>query len=138
MSAIAGAIPKLLENRIWRSPSPRNLTRTTIRPRCWYCAAISAGSAHFARSRASHVDRIRAVHGAVLLPNAACVAGAFLLGFTSLSAVILTNLGTLAIYSGLPRRLRSPAVNQPRGRSRSREVASPPASPGADRTGTNS
>ncbi len=65
----------------------------------------------------SHIDRIRAVHGAVLLPNAASVAGAFLLGFTSFSAVILTNLGTLAIYSGLLRRLRSPAVKQPLGQA---------------------
>ena len=53
----------------------------------------------------------------MLLPNAATVAGAFLLGFTSLSAVILTNLGTFAIYSGLLRQRRWPAVNQPRGRT---------------------
>ncbi|HZW33271.1 MAG TPA: HAD family hydrolase, partial [Isosphaeraceae bacterium] len=47
------------------------------------------------RSR-SHLDRVRAVHGSILLPNLACIAGAFFLGFTSLSAVILTNLGTWA------------------------------------------
>jgi cation transport ATPase len=58
-----------------------------------------------ALSRA-HVDRVRTVHGAILLPNLACIAGAFVLGFTSLSAVVLTNLGTLAVYSGLPRRQR--------------------------------
>jgi Cu2+-exporting ATPase len=55
------------------------------------------------RSRA-HLDRVRAVHGSILIPNLACIAGAFFLGFTSLSAVILTNLGTWAIYAGLPRR----------------------------------
>jgi Cu2+-exporting ATPase len=54
------------------------------------------------RSR-SHVDCIRAVHSFVLIPNLFCIAGAFFLGFTSLSSVVLTNLGTLAVYSGLPR-----------------------------------
>ena len=55
------------------------------------------------RSR-SHVDCLRAVHRFVLIPNLCCIAGAFFLGFTSLSSVVLTNLGTLAIYTGLPRR----------------------------------
>ena len=58
------------------------------------------------RSR-SHVDRIRTIHGAILVPNLFCIAGAFFLGFTSLSAVVLTNLGTLAVFSGLPH-LRGP------------------------------
>ena len=40
----------------------------------------------------------------MLIPNIACVAGAFFLGFTSLYSVVLTNLGTFAIYTGLPRR----------------------------------
>jgi cation transport ATPase len=52
----------------------------------------------------AHVDRVRVVHGAILLPNFACVAGAFFGGFTSLSSVVITNLGTLAVYSGLARR----------------------------------
>ena len=43
-----------------------------------------------------------------LIPNLACIAGALFLGFTSLTSVVLTNLGTLAIYSGLPRRRKSP------------------------------
>jgi P-type E1-E2 ATPase len=66
------------------------------------------------RSR-SHVDRLRAVHSFVLIPNLCCIAGAFFLGFTSLSAVVLTNLGTFAVYAGLPRRrgLRAlPAVGR--------------------------
>ena len=58
------------------------------------------------RSR-SHVARLRTIHGAVLVPNLFCIAGAFFLGFTSLSAVVLTNLGTLAVFSGLPN-LRGP------------------------------
>ncbi|NDC53580.1 MAG: hypothetical protein EBZ74_04650 [Planctomycetia bacterium] len=33
-----------------------------------------------------------------ILPNVACVAGAFLLGFTSLVAAVVTNLGTLGTY----------------------------------------
>src|SRR5262249_10985296 len=51
------------------------------------------------RSRA-HLDQVRTVHGSILVPNLACIAGAFFLGFTSLSAVILTNLGTWAVYAG--------------------------------------
>jgi cation transport ATPase len=45
----------------------------------------------------SHVARTHAIHGSILIPNLACIAGAFLLGFTSLYAVLLTNLGTLSI-----------------------------------------
>ena len=55
----------------------------------------------------AHVDRVRIVHGATLVPNLACIAGAFFFGFTSMAAVVLTNLGTFAIYSGLPRRRKS-------------------------------
>ena len=55
----------------------------------------------------AHVDRVWIVHGATLVPNVACIAGAFFFGFTSMAAVVLTNLGTLAIYSGLPRRRKS-------------------------------
>jgi cation transport ATPase len=55
----------------------------------------------------AHLDRVRVVHGAILVPNLACIAGAFFLGFTSLASVVITNLGTLAIYSGLPRRIKA-------------------------------
>jgi len=45
-----------------------------------------------------------------ILPNAACVAGAFLFGFTSVVAAVVSNLGTLGIYrrasGGLHRRRR--------------------------------
>jgi Cu2+-exporting ATPase len=68
------------------------------------------------RDRArSHVDRVRSVQRFILIPNLACIAGAFLLGFTSLSVVVLTNLGTLAVYSGLPHQLRSSGAGR-RGR----------------------
>jgi cation transport ATPase len=55
------------------------------------------------RSR-SHIDCLRAVQHFVLIPNLCCIAGAFFLGFTSLSSVVITNLGTFAVYTGLPRR----------------------------------
>ncbi len=35
----------------------------------------------------------------ILAPNIACVAGAFLFGFTSLAVVVLSNLGTFTMYS---------------------------------------
>ena len=57
----------------------------------------------FARS---HVERVHAVHGATLIPNLLCVAGAFFLGFTSMSSVLITNLGTLGVYARLPQRIR--------------------------------
>jgi Cu2+-exporting ATPase len=37
-------------------------------------------------------------HGMTLIPNLTCVAGAFLFGFTSLAAVIISNLGTYSVY----------------------------------------
>ena len=55
------------------------------------------------RSR-EHLACLRAVNQFVLIPNLFCIAGAFFLGFTSLSSVVVTNLGTLAVYTGLPRR----------------------------------
>jgi Cu2+-exporting ATPase len=42
--------------------------------------------------------------GLILVPNVVCIAGAFLFGFTSLIAVVLSNLGTYSVY------LRSRAV----------------------------
>jgi hypothetical protein len=41
-----------------------------------------------------------------IVPNITCIAGAFLLGFTSLAAVLITNIGTYAIYSGNAVRLK--------------------------------
>ncbi len=50
----------------------------------------------------SHVERVRSVHGSALIPNIACVVGAFFFGFTSLATVIITNLGTLGVYARWP------------------------------------
>ncbi len=67
-----------------------------------------------------------------IIPNAVCVAGAFLFGFTSVIAAVVTNLGTLGIYrrasGGLRRRRRLHWLRQramlPRleGRSRSHDL----------------
>jgi Cu2+-exporting ATPase len=47
----------------------------------------------------AHEGRLDGTRTHVLVPNVLCVAGAFLFGFTSLTAVILTNLGTFTLYS---------------------------------------
>ncbi len=60
----------------------------------------------------AHVARVRTIHGAILVPNLLCVAGAFFLGFTSLSAVVLTNLGTLAVFTGLPHQIHPPGLRR--------------------------
>ncbi|HVC92661.1 MAG TPA: hypothetical protein VND64_03175, partial [Pirellulales bacterium] len=39
------------------------------------------------------------MYGLTLVPNVACIAGAFLFGFTSLAVVALSNLGTYAVYT---------------------------------------
>jgi Cu2+-exporting ATPase len=54
----------------------------------------------------AHVGRVRIAESSILIPNLLSTAGAFLLGFTSLSSVVITNLGTWAIYSGVARRRR--------------------------------
>ena len=48
---------------------------------------------------ASHAERLKSAERLVLLPNLFCVAGVFTLGFTSLTAVFLSNLGTYGAYS---------------------------------------
>jgi len=42
-----------------------------------------------------------------VLPNLACVFGAFFLGFTSLIAAVVTNVGTVSIYNRSTRRLHA-------------------------------
>jgi Cu2+-exporting ATPase len=46
-----------------------------------------------------HNRRIRVAQGSALIPNLFCVAGAFFLGFTSLTTVMITNLGTYSTYA---------------------------------------
>src|SRR5262249_28956827 len=45
-----------------------------------------------------HRQRVQTVHGLTLIPNLTCVAGAFLLGFSGLTSVIVTNLGIFSVY----------------------------------------
>jgi len=55
-----------------------------------------------ARERSSSLGWTRRL---TILPNVACIAGAFLLGFTSLMAVIVSNLATLRTYRVASRKL---------------------------------
>jgi Cu2+-exporting ATPase len=49
----------------------------------------------------THAGRVQRAQNLILVPNLVCIAGAFFLGFTSLWSVVITNLGTWAIYAGL-------------------------------------
>jgi cation transport ATPase len=51
--------------------------------------------------------RLRVAHGYALIPNLACIAGAFIWGFTSFASVIVTNLGTYCVYSRTTASIRS-------------------------------
>ncbi len=46
-----------------------------------------------------HEGRVLGAQKLVLVPNVLCVAGAFLFGFTGLTAVMITNLGTLGLFN---------------------------------------
>ena len=46
----------------------------------------------------AHATRVNQAQRFILVPNLICVAGAFLFGFTGLTAVMLSNLGTLGLY----------------------------------------
>src|SRR5262249_14858155 len=48
---------------------------------------------------ASHTGRLRDAEQLVLVPNLVCVAGALVLGFGSMTAVVLSNLGTYGVYA---------------------------------------
>jgi cation transport ATPase len=54
-----------------------------------------------------HRRRLRAAHGYAMIPNIACIAGAFTWGFTSLASVVLTNLGTYCVYARTAASIRS-------------------------------
>ena len=53
-----------------------------------------------------HRRRILSAQGGALLPNLFCVAGAFFLGFSSLTTVMITNLGTGSTYARTASRIR--------------------------------
>jgi cation transport ATPase len=45
-----------------------------------------------------HASRVTQAQQLILVPNLICIAGAFLFGFTGMTAVMLSNLGTLGLY----------------------------------------
>lgn len=54
-----------------------------------------------------HSRRLRIAHRYALIPNLACIAGAFAWGFTSLASVVVTNLGTYCVYAQTNASIRS-------------------------------
>ena len=68
----------------------------------------------------NHASRVILAQRMILVPNLLCVAGAFLFGFTGLTAVMLSNLGTLGLYRTASDSLRgldsttTPRPGQPR------------------------
>jgi cation transport ATPase len=67
-----------------------------------------------------HDRRIRVAQGSAFIPNLFCVAGAFFLGFTSLTTVMVTNLGTYTTYARTTAAIRS--LERQLARSGSRRV----------------
>jgi cation transport ATPase len=65
----------------------------------------------------SHEQRVHLLKRLIMVPNVLCVAGAFFLGATALTAVVVSNLGTFGLYSSAVGALQ--AV-EPAGRARSR------------------
>ncbi len=65
----------------------------------------------------SHVEGSRIGRAWIVGPNLACVAGAFLFGFTGLTAVAITNLGTFGVYNRAAGSLRK-SVHEDRLRLR--------------------
>jgi cation transport ATPase len=65
----------------------------------------------------SHTGRVLEDQKLVLIPNVFCVAGAFLFGFSGLTAVMISNLGTFGLYSravGSLRELEPPRLSDRR------------------------
>ncbi len=68
-----------------------------------------------------HASRVVQAEQLILVPNLLCIAGAFLFGFTGMTAVMLSNLGTLGLYrlaSESLRGLDSPSTPRRPGRPR--------------------
>jgi Cu2+-exporting ATPase len=63
----------------------------------------------------SHATRVQEAQQLILLPNLVCVAGAFLFGFTGMTAVMLSNLGTLGLYRRASDSLRGLQAIVPQG-----------------------
>jgi Cu2+-exporting ATPase len=81
----------------------------------------------------SHEQRVRALQRLIMVPNVLCVAGAFFLGATALTAVMLSNLGTFGLYSSAVGALQ--AV-EPAGSGRAR-VSRASRDDGGDRHGSS-
>jgi cation transport ATPase len=60
-----------------------------------------------------HQERVRSIDRFILWPNILCVAGAFFLGATALTAVVITNLGTSGTYNRALGALRALNVSRP-------------------------
>jgi cation transport ATPase len=54
--------------------------------------------ADLSRISRDHASRVIQAQKLILVPNLLCIAGAFLFGFTGMTAVMLSNLGTLGLY----------------------------------------
>ncbi len=70
----------------------------------------------------SHEGRVHDAQKFVLLPNVLCVAGAFLFGFSGLTAVMISNLGTFGLFNRAVADLRD---LEPDGRRRVRHLGLP-------------
>jgi cation transport ATPase len=81
------------------------------------------------------VRRQRDARVHVILPNLLCVAGAFWLGFTSMSAVMITNLGTYSLYSWTNHSLRKLERRVARVRRRPVDRSCAVGTQSADRSG---
>ena len=89
------------EKPTWPSHSTRTASKTWIAtPRESSCfSPTSPGSACSTKSRGSIASRVLVAQGSAWIPNLFCVAGAFFLGFSSLTTVAITNLGTYSTYA---------------------------------------
>jgi cation transport ATPase len=67
--------------------------------------------------------RSRSLERFILVPNLLCVAGAFLLGTTALTSVVVSNLGTFGLYSRAVGSLRELEPTSGRGRRKPGQAA---------------
>ncbi|HEY3966161.1 MAG TPA: hypothetical protein VGM05_16490 [Planctomycetaceae bacterium] len=83
-----------------RSPAARPDSSTADDPSGIWLLQSDYSKLRLLREMALALDRQSRVNcNLILAPNIACVAGAFLFGFTSLAVVVLSNLGTFTMYS---------------------------------------
>ncbi len=114
----AGCVPRGWEtparpvgSRRWhtsRSSMPATSTSISIpvRPTRLLLAPSMEPLADLWDLAAGHADRLRAADRLVLVPNLLAIAGAFTMGFTSLTSVVLSNFGTYQVYKQTSSALR--------------------------------